>query len=91
MTIEKRNKRNPFAMPCTISKEMSLFMKKNGEPVLRLEVTQYVIDYIKMNGLSERSKIYPDETLSNLLGTNELTYYHLDKYIKMHIFVKPSL
>uniref|UniRef100_A0A6C0JX90 SWIB domain-containing protein n=1 Tax=viral metagenome TaxID=1070528 RepID=A0A6C0JX90_9ZZZZ len=84
MTFEKGSKRNPFAMPCAISKEMSLFMKKNGEQVVRMEVTQYVIDYIKSRKLSDSSKIYPDETLTLLLGTKDITFFNLDKYINKH-------
>lgn len=84
MTLERVSKRNPFAMPCVISKEMSLFMKKNGERVGRMEVTQFVIDYIKSKNLSDSSKIYPDETLTMLLGSNDITFFNLDKYINKH-------
>lgn len=85
MTIEKGSKRNPFVIPCEISNEMSLFMKKeNGERVVRMEVTRYVIDYITSNHLSDSSKIYPDERLTMLLGTKEVTFFNLDKYINKH-------
>lgn len=85
MTVEKVNKRNPFAMPCAISKEMTLFMKKNGERVGRMEVTQCVMDYIKSNNLSDLSKIYPDETMRMLLGTRkDITFFNLNRYINKH-------
>jgi chromatin remodeling complex protein RSC6 len=85
MTVEKGSKQNPFATPCEISKEMSLFMKKDmGERVLRMEVTRYMTDYITSNHLSNSSKIHPDETLELLLGTKDITFFTLDKYINKH-------
>jgi len=85
MTNEKGSKRNPFVIPCAISNDMSLFMKKeNGERVVRMEVTRYVIDYIKSNHLFNSSKIYPDESLTLLLGTKDVTFFNLEKYINKH-------
>ena len=79
------HKRNPF-LTCRISTSMTEFMKKKGEDrVLRMEVTQSVLDYIKSRGLSNLSKITPDDTLSLLLGTKgEVTFYNLEKYINKH-------
>ena len=90
-----RGNRKPsgFAKPSKITKELSEFMNKdNSIEVARTEVTQYLISYIKKNGLtnSENKKIIePNNTLKNLLdnGEEEVTYFNIQKFMNKH-FIK---
>jgi chromatin remodeling complex protein RSC6 len=89
---KSRNKGNRkpsgFATPSKISSELCQFMgKEDGSEVARTEVTQYIIGYIKENGLGQSKKINPDEKLKVLLGTKEeddVTYFNLQKYMNRH-------
>lgn len=87
---KNRGNRAPsgFAKPKRISDELCVFMKKEkGAEVARTEVTQYMIEYIKSNGLASSSNINPDKKLKRLLGTGEtdkVTYFNLQRYMNRH-------
>ena len=56
----------------------------------RTEVTKYLTKYIKEHKLqdeSNRRKILPDNSLQKLLNvssSDEVTYFNLQKYMKVH-------
>ena len=56
----------------------------------RTEVTKHLTQYIKNNDLqdaSNRRKILPDKKLGQLLNVgadDEVTYFNLQKYMKVH-------
>ena len=56
----------------------------------RTEVTKYLTQYIKNNSLQDqenRRKIVPDaklKTLLNVKDSDEVTYFNLQKYMKVH-------
>ena len=71
-------------------------MKKDvGTEIARTEVTQYLIQYIKDNGLQfegNKKIIVPDSTLKKLLNVKEgeeVTYFNLQRLMNRH-FVKSS-
>ena len=76
---KNRNKGNRrpsgFAKPSKVSEELCSFMKKDvGTEIARTEVTQYLIQYIKDNGLQfegNKKIIVPDSTLKKLLNVKE--------------------
>jgi len=84
-----------FAKPAKVSDELCTFMEKSpGTEIARTEVTQYLIRYIKDNGLQfadNKKVILPDDTLKNLLGpldpTEEVTYFNLQRLMNKH-FIK---
>lgn len=93
-----RKKRAPsgFAKPTVISEALCNFLgKPQGTEMARTEVTKHLTTYIKEHNLqcpSNKRKIVPDKALSKLLNTNksdEVTYFNLQKYMKVH-FPKPS-
>ena len=63
----------------------------------RTEVTKYLTKYIKEHNLQDeanRRKILPDNSLQKLLnvGTDdEVTYFNLQKYMKVHFPKKITL
>ena len=80
-----------FAKPSLISDELSNFLGKNsGVEMARTEVTKYITQYIKENGLqnpSNKRHILPDTKLKALLNvkeSDEVTYFNLQKYMKHH-------
>lgn len=88
-----KKKRNPsgFAKPTLISEELCTFLgKPSGTEMARTEVTKNLTQYIKENNLQEPSnkrKINPDKKLQKLLNTkksDEVTYFNLQKYMKVH-------
>jgi chromatin remodeling complex protein RSC6 len=90
-------KREPsgFAKPAIISNELCSFLgKPQGTEMARTEVTKHLTQYIKSNSLqdeSNRRKIIPDSKLRKLLhvtNKDEVTYFNLQKYMKIH-FPKP--
>ena len=93
---KKRQNRKPsgFAKPSALSTEMTSFLglKKDVE-VARNEVTKMINKYIVDNNLrkeEDKRQIIPDKKLSKLLnldGSEQLSYFNLQKYIKHH-FVK---
>jgi chromatin remodeling complex protein RSC6 len=76
---KNRNKGNRrpsgFAKPSKVSSELCAFMKKDvGTEIARTEVTQYLIQYIKDNGLQfagNKKIIMPDATLKKLLNVKK--------------------
>ena len=90
-----RGNRKPsgFAKPGKITEELSEFMKiDNGTEVARTEVTQYLISYIKENGLTSTDNkkiIQPDTILKKLLncGDEQVTYFNIQGFMNKH-FVK---
>ena len=79
-----------------ISNELCLFMDLDlGALVSKQDVTIYLTDYIKTKGLQDvcdKRKILPDKKLRKLLNVSdkdEVTYFNLQKYLKVH-FVKSN-
>lgn len=93
MNAADKPKRAPsgFAKPSKISSELCEFLKKPlGTEMARTEVTKYVTTYIKDHGLQNpenKRHIIPDVKLGMLLktgGTDDVTYFNLQKYMKHH-------
>lgn len=91
-------KRGPsgFAKPTLISNELCSFLgQPEGTEMARTEVTKALTAYIKEHKLQDannKRNIIPDAKLAGLLKTkpeDELTYFNLQKYMKIH-FPKPS-
>jgi chromatin remodeling complex protein RSC6 len=94
-TTKKRkssqNKVSGFEKPTAISDELAKFV---GEPVgtmlARTAVSKKIHEYVKSNNLqnpSNRRIIMPDAKLKKLLkttGTDELSYFNLQKFLKVH-------
>ena len=85
-----------FAKPSLISKELCSFVgKPDGTEMARTEVTKFLTIYIKKNNLQNPKnlrQILPDKKLGKLLNvpkTEQLTYFNLQKYMKVH-FPKPK-
>lgn len=88
-----RPKRPPsgFAKPALISNALCNFLgKPEGTEMARTEVTKHLTQYIKTNSLQDqenRRKIVPDAALKKLLNvkdSDEVTYFNLQKYMKVH-------
>ena len=85
------NKVSGFEKPTAISDELAKFV---GEPVgtmlARTAVSKKIHEYVKQNNLQDpknRRIINPDAKLKKLLktnGTDELSYFNLQKYLKVH-------
>ena len=85
-----------FAKPALISKELCTFLgKPSGTEMARTEVTKHLTSYIKEHNLQDQEnkrRILPDAALKKLLNlkaNDEVTYFNLKKYIKVH-FPKPK-
>ena len=81
-----------FSKPGPVSDELRSFLKLgDGELVARTEVTKRINAYCKEHGLQgkeDKRILKPDKTLKTLLrlGKNdELTFFNLQKYMKVHI------
>ena len=90
---EDKKKRAPsgFAKPTIISDELCDFLGKNhGSEMARTEVTKHLTKYIRENELQDqanRRRILPDPKLRKLLNVptgDEVTYFNLQKYMKVH-------
>ena len=99
--VKTKNKGNRqpsgFAKPSKVTKQLCEFMNKaEGSEIARTEVTRALVAYIKENKLENTSNskiISPDDKLKLLLGldgTQELTYFNIQKYMNKH-FVKNSI
>lgn len=82
--------------PTDISPEMCSFMgKPAGTKLARTEVTKFITGYIKQHNLQDsvhKRNINPDAKLKSLLTIPDgevLTYFNLQKYMKVH-FPKPA-
>jgi len=89
----KTGNRSPsgFVKPTLISDELASFLgKPSGAEMARTEVTREINAYIRKHNLQDKSngrKINPDQSLSVLLkltGTDELTYFNLQRYMSPH-------
>ena len=85
-----------FAKPTLISDELCSFLGKPvGTEMARTEVTKSITAYIKEHSLQHaenKRRIMPDSALASLLNVDdsvELTYFNLQKYMKVH-FPKSS-
>lgn len=88
-----RPKRAPsgFAKPALISDELCSFLgKPKGTEMARTEVTKNLTAYIKEHSLQapdNKRRILPDSALQKLLNVgadDEVTYFNLQKYMKVH-------
>ena len=80
-----------FAKPGHISKELRNFLGlKEGELIARTEVTKKITEYCKEHNLQkeeDKRTINVDSTLKKLLRMKkgeELTFFNLQKYMKVH-------
>jgi upstream activation factor subunit UAF30 len=89
----KTGNRSPsgFVKPTLISDELASFLgRPSGAEMARTEVTREINAYIRKHNLQDKSngrKINPDTCLSKLLkigGTDELTYFNLQRYMSPH-------
>ncbi len=93
----KRRRTNPnaspsgFSKPGQVSDELRTFLKLGkDELIARTEVTKRINTYCKENGLQgEKDKrvLKPDKALQKLLRIgkgDELTFFNLQKYMKVH-------
>ena len=88
-----RVKRQPsgFAKPALISDDLCSFLGvESGTEMARTEVTKHLTTYIKEHNLQDQEnkrKILPDSALQKLLNvtaTDEVTYFNLQKFMKVH-------
>lgn len=89
----KTGNRSPsgFVKPTLISDELASFLgRPSGAEMARTEVTREINAYIRKHNLQDKSngrKINPDSNLSKLLklsGSDELTYFNLQRYMSPH-------
>jgi chromatin remodeling complex protein RSC6 len=80
-----------FSKPSKISSELSVFLGlKADELIARTEVTKRINSYCKEKGLQDekdRRILKADKTLQKLLRlkpSDELTFFNLQKYMKVH-------
>lgn len=90
-TLFKLQQPSGFDKVAPVSEELCLFLNKpNGSMLSRTEVTTAVTNYIrnhKLQNMTNRKKIMPNEALSTLLHlteNDELTYFNLQKYLSIH-------
>ena len=84
-----------FAKPSVITEELSKFLGKEvGVMMSRVDVSKEITKYINEHSLKDKDcgrQINPDAKLSTLLniqaGGEPLTFFNLQKYLKVH-FVK---
>ena len=80
-----------FAKPGPVSSELAKFLGlKENELIARTEVTKKITQYCKEHNLQkeqDKRTIHADATLRNLLKLkkgDELTFFNLQKYMKIH-------
>ena len=96
-TGKRRREVNPnaqpsgFAKPGPISEELRKFLSLGkGELIARTDVTKKINAYCKehkLQGSEDKRKINPDASLRKLLNvpkSEELTFFNLQKYMKVH-------
>ena len=96
-TGKRRRNVNPnaepsgFAKPGPISEELRKFLKLGKDDLIaRTDVTKKINAYCKENNLqgeNDKRKINPDTALRKLLNVpkdGELTFFNLQKYMKVH-------
>ena len=86
-----QNKMSGFEKPTAISDELAKFVgEQPGVMLARTAVSKKIHEYVKNNNLqnpTNRRIINPDAKLKKLLntkGTDELSYFNLQKYLKVH-------
>jgi chromatin remodeling complex protein RSC6 len=93
--VKSKKPPSGFAKPTKVTKELCVFMNRpDGTEIARTEVTKFLVQYIKTNGLQEqngetKNKIVPDEKLQSLLclnthEANDLTFFTIQKYMNKH-------
>ena len=93
---KKERKPCGFALPADVSDEMCDFMgRENGTKISRIEITQFINEYIKKSGLEKadnKQMIIPDEKLWKILGDEakdkKLTHFTIQKFINRHFIKK---
>lgn len=93
---KKERKPCGFALPADVSDEMCDFMgRENGTKISRIEITQFINEYIKKTGLEKadnKQMIIPDEKLWKILGEDakdkKLTHFTIQKFINRHFIKK---
>lgn len=94
MKKKKAKSQQNVAIPIDVSEKLSRFMGlKEGQQVARMEVTKYIMDYIKTNNLlnpNNNQYIVPDSKLNTLFSDNSgsLTYFNMQKHINKHFITK---
>ena len=85
-----------FAKPAKMSKELCKFLNEpDGTEMARTVVTKHITDYVKKHNLQNpenKRQILCDDKLNSLLkvdANTPLTYFNLQKYMKVH-FIKPE-
>ena len=100
LTEEEKKNRAPsgFAKPSLISDELCKFLGKEiGSEMARTEVTKFLSCYIKEHSLQDpanKRRINPDKKLGKLLNVqknDEVTYFNLQKYMKVHFTKAPAV
>jgi chromatin remodeling complex protein RSC6 len=83
-----------FVKPSAVSEELlKFFGKEAGTMMSRVEVSKEITAYIEKNSLKDKDngrQINPDAKLTKLLKVNAgevLTYFNLQRYLKIH-FIK---
>ena len=83
-----------FVKPSAVSEELlKFFGKEAGTMMSRVEVSKEITAYIEKNSLKDKDngrQINPDAKLTKLLKVGEgevLTYFNLQRYLKIH-FIK---
>jgi upstream activation factor subunit UAF30 len=91
-----QNKMSGFEKPTAISDELAKFVgEQPGAMLARTAVSKKIHEYVKANNLqnpNNRRIIHPDAKLKKLLNTtgkDELSYFNLQKFLKVH-FKKPE-
>jgi len=86
-----QNKMSGFEKPTAISDELAKFVgEQPGVMLARTAVSKKIHEYVKSNNLqnpANRRIINPDAKLKKLLNTtgkDELSYFNLQKYLKVH-------
>lgn len=93
---KKERKPCGFALPADVSDEMCDFMgREKGTKISRIEITQFINEYIKKTGLEKadnKQMIIPDEKLWKILGDDakdkKLTHFTIQKFINRHFIKK---
>ena len=90
-TVDPNKPPSGFAKPGHISSELAKFLgMKKDELIARTEVTKKITLYCKKHNLQkeeDKRTIHADATLRNLLKLkkgDELTFFNLQKYMKIH-------
>jgi chromatin remodeling complex protein RSC6 len=92
---KSKKKVSVFVQPVMVSETLSNFMGlSEGQHVARIEVTKYIMNYIKANHLQSPKNnqcIIPDKNLTTLFdcinddgSSKEITYFNIQKHMNKH-------